>query len=205
MVRWWEYTLYAAFANPQTDWVRNVRLPMAVGVAVAGLLLADHPAASQQIVTYAARPAAAGFSIAARGHSFGPIEPYLVDAVKRSAYALTGGAIFMAVGLGFDRLNASQCGARSVCPARHTVQTGMSFAFLGAVTAGTGPQLSSNCSRSGRAILGIIGAAVGVSTAAAIADVRLLNADTFEPATFSTMSSGLLGLGVGTGVATAIC
>jgi hypothetical protein len=81
----------------------------------------------------------------------------------------------------------------------------MTFAFLGALSTATGPQLSSKCNRSGRAIFGILGAVVGVSAAGAIADVRLLNASTFDPATIRTMSTGLLGLGIGTGVVTAIC
>jgi len=111
----------------------------------------------------------------------------------------------MAVGLGFDQLNALQCSGTVVCSSRNTVQTGLSFAFLGAVSAATRPQLSSKCNRSGRAIFGILGALVGVSAASAIADVKLLNAGTFQPATFRTMSTGLLGLSIGTGVVTAIC
>ena len=110
----------------------------------------------------------------------------------------------MAVGLGVDQLNASQC-RRRACGSHNPVQTGMTFAFLGALSAGTSPQLSSKCNRSGRAILGIAGAVAGVSVAASIADVRLLDANTLDPATFRTMSAGLLGLSIGTGVVTAIC
>lgn len=111
----------------------------------------------------------------------------------------------MAIGLGFDKLNALQCTGATVCSSRNTVQTGLSFAFLGAVSAATRPQLSSKCNRSGRAIFGILGAVIGVSAASTIADVRLLNAGTLQPATFRTMSTGLLGLSIGAGVATAIC
>lgn len=138
------------------------------------------------------------------GWSFGPVKPHLVDAAKRTAYSFAGGAIFMALGLGVDQLNASQC-RRTACGSHNPVQTGLSFAFLGAVSAGTRPQLSSRCNRSGRAVFGILGAVVGAAAASAIADVRLLNAGTFEPATIRTMSAGLLGLSIGTGVVTAIC
>lgn len=156
------------------------------------------------MVKYAVRGAIAESGASAGGWSFGPAKPHLVDAAKRTAYGFTGGAIFMALGLGVDRVNASQC-RRTACGSRNPVQTGLAFAFLGAVSAGTRPQLSSKCNRSGRAIFGIVGAVVGVSAASAIADVRLLNASTFEPATFRTMSAGLLGLSIGTGVVTAIC
>lgn len=182
-----------------------MRLPIAVGVAVAGLLLAADAAASQAPAEYAADSGIVESGTAAVRWSFGPTKPHLVDAVKRTAYGFTGGAILMAIGLGFDQLNALQCTGTMVCSSRNTVQTGLSFAFLGAVSAATRPELSSKCKRSGRAIFGILGAVIGVSAASTIADVRLLNAGTLQPATFRTMSTGLLGLSIGAGVATAIC
>src|SRR6185436_1089138 len=119
------------------------------------------------------------------------IKPAAVDAVKRTGWATAMGTVLMAFGLGMDRLNRAQCGSNQICNG-NAVQAGASFAFLGALLGATGGQYHSNCSRSARAIFGIVGAVVGVSAASAIGDVRLLNANRMDPATIRTMSYALL-------------
>lgn len=176
------------------DPARNLKLLLAATLILSG------SAAAQRMTPYAAMPAARE-----RGWTFGPVKPHVRDATKRTAYGLVGGALFMAVGLGIDELNQAQCKGATACMGENPVQTGMSFAFLGTLLAATGPQWSSKCTRSGRAMLGILGAIVGSGAAGAIADVRLFNALRDDPASVRTMSAGLLGLGVGAGVATAIC
>jgi hypothetical protein len=137
---------------------------------------------------------------------FGPVKPHIEDATLRSLYGIGIGAAFMGLGLGINELNRSQCGVGTGgCFGGNPVQAGVGFAFLGSLLGATTPQLRSKCTRSGRAMLGIVGAAVGVTAAGAIMDVRLFNARTGDPATWRTMGTGLVGLGVGAGVATAIC
>lgn len=138
--------------------------------------------------------------------SFGPVKPHLQDATVRSAYGIGIGAAFMALGLGINQLNKAQCtGSNIGCFGSNPVQAGVGFAFLGTLIGSTSPQLRSKCTRSGRAMLGIAGAAIGATAAGAIMNVRLFDARTTDPATFRTMSTGLVGLGVGAGVVTAIC
>jgi hypothetical protein len=135
---------------------------------------------------------------------FGPVKPHLQDAGVRSVYAFAVGAAFMGLGLGIDGINKSNCGAVQ-CFDGNPVQAGVGFAFLGTLVGGTGPTLRSKCTRSGRAILGIAGAAIGATAAGAIMNVRLFNARNGDPATIRTMGTGLVGLSLGTGIATAIC
>ena len=165
-------------------------------------------AASQALTPYAVRSApvlnAPDAIAVGPGWTFGPTKPHLVDAVMRTGYGLVGGVIFMGFGLGIDRLNNAQCNKNTICPA-NPVQTGVSFAFLGALGGATGPKLSSKCGRSLRAIFGLIGEVIGVTVASKVAGVPMLTAQRGEPATFKTMSSALLGLSAGAGVASAIC
>ncbi len=135
---------------------------------------------------------------------FGPVKPHVQDAGLRSAYAFAAGAVFMGLGLGIDAINKSNCGAVQ-CFDGNPVQAGIGFAFLGTLMGGTGPTLHSKCTRSGRAILGIAGAAIGATTAGAIMNVRLFDARNGDPATIRTMGTGLIGMSLGTGIATAIC
>jgi hypothetical protein len=135
---------------------------------------------------------------------FGPVRPHVRDAAIRSGSALIGATLLMGIGLGFEQINEAACKG-SLCTAKNTVQTGVSFAFLGALAGAVGRQLNSKCNRSGRAVLGIVGAIAGAAIAGAIADVRLLNSSPGDPATFRTMGTGLLGLSLGAGIATAIC
>lgn len=135
---------------------------------------------------------------------FGPVKPHLQDAGLRSAYAFAAGAVFMGLGLGIDAINKSPCGAVQ-CFDGNPVQAGIGFAFLGTIVGGTGPTLRSKCTRSGRAILGIAGAAIGVTAAGAIMNVRLFDARDDDPATIRTMGTGLIGMSLGTGIVTAIC
>ena len=186
-----------------------MRSSIFVGLVVAGLALTAGSAVSQQMMPSAVRnaPAVAVPDALARGGpawAFGPTKPHLVDAVMRTGYGLVGGVLFMGLGLGIDKLNSAQCRANTICPG-NPVQTGVSFAFLGALGGATGPQLSSKCNRSIRAIFGLIGEVVGVTIASKVADVKMLTATAREPATFKTMGSALLGLASGAGVATAIC
>ena len=185
-----------------------------VCLAVAVHTLTAKSAASQQRVPSALRatpmsaPASksvnAPAALAGPGWTFGPTKPHLVDAVKRTGRGLVGGLIFMGFGLGIDKLNNAQCRANTICPG-NPVQTGVSFAFLGALGGATGPQLSSKCNRSVRAIFGLIGEVIGVTVASKVTGVPMLTAQRREPATFKTMGSALLGLSAGAGVASAIC
>lgn len=183
-----------------------MRPTAAIVVAVAGLMGAGS-ARAQETAASGMRLAPSGVT-SAMGRvtwSFGKPGPHIRDAGRRSLYGFVGGGIFMVIGLGVNALNASQCGARTICSMDNPVQAGIGFAFLGAVAGASGPQFSSKCTRSGRAILGIVGAAVGVTVAAAASGSPLMNAHSTDKATVKTMGTGLLGLGLGSGVVTAIC
>jgi hypothetical protein len=172
--------------------------------ALAGLtlLLVTGPLAAQSVRLDSRLVPPPPMAVAADRWSFGPVRPHLVDAAKRTGYAMLGGSALMGIGLLADQLAGGCDGA---CAARRTVQTGMTYAFVGAVAYGAGPMLKSKCNRAGRGLLGIAGAAVGVIVASAVIDVPLMGAGPEERATVGTMSSGLLGLSLGTGVFTAIC
>ena len=171
---------------------------------MVGLLLNADAVASQQMAPIAVTAFGNREASALARWKFGPAMPHIRDAVTRTGYGLAFATIFMGLGLGIDKLNNAQCARNAICNG-NPVQTGVSFAFLGAVTGATGPKLASQCTRSGRAILGIGGAVLGSWAAATIADVRLFNATQNDPATFRTMGSALLGMGAGAGIITAIC
>ena len=136
---------------------------------------------------------------------FGRMGPHVADAGKRTISALAISTLFMGFGLGIDRLNAAQCNSKSICSIHNPVQAGTGFAFLGALVGGVGPVLHTKCTRSGRALLGILGATIGISAASAISGERMLTAKNGDPATWKTMGSALAGLSLGTGIVTAIC
>lgn len=173
---------------------------------MAGCLAGQGRASAQSASASGIRNAVPLHATAARLQwSFGRPAPHVRDAARRTALGLGFGAIFMGFGLGIDRLNHAQCTGNAACFAGNPVQTGMSFAFLGSLAGASAPQFASKCTRSGRAILGIIGAVAGASIVASAADVRLFSARSTDPATFRTMGFGLLGISAGAGIVTAIC
>jgi hypothetical protein len=137
--------------------------------------------------------------------TFGPLWPHVEDAGKRTAYAVAFGALFMGAGLGIDKLNNSSCSGGAACFAGNPVQTGISFAFLGVLMGSSAPMLHSKCTRSGRAMLGIVGGILGTAVAGSIVDSKMFGAHRDEPATWKVMGGGLLGMSAGAGIATAIC
>lgn len=168
--------------------------------------LAQKTAASQAMEAYGIRSAeieSAGIGFGK--WSFGPLRPHVVDAGRRSVTSLMFSTIFMGLGLGIDRLNAAQCNSKTICSIHNPVQAGTGFAFLGALVGGVGREYHSKCTRAGRAMLGILGASIGISTASLITDARMLTARNGDPATWKVMGSALAGLSLGTGVVTAIC
>ncbi|HEX7939973.1 MAG TPA: hypothetical protein VF483_13375 [Gemmatimonadaceae bacterium] len=182
-----------------------MRSSMLACVVVAGVAIAA-PTEAQVLSQFALREGAlvspAG-PIA--GWTFGPAKPHAVDAMKRTGYGLAGGAAFMLLGLGVDKLNHLQCTSRTPCIGGNALQTGASFAFLGAVAVGSGPVLHSHCTRTGRAVLAIIGAWLGGVTASRMLGESIFSGAATGKATWKTMGSALGGLSVGTGVVTAIC
>jgi hypothetical protein len=137
--------------------------------------------------------------------TFGPVMPHVKDAALRTVYGLGVGAAFMGLGIGMDKLNQQQCAGGLGCFEGNPVQTGISFALLGVLFGGTGPTLHSKCTRSGRAMLGIVGGLIGTGVAGVIVDRKMFAARRGEPATFRVMGGGLLGMSAGAGIVTAIC
>lgn len=137
--------------------------------------------------------------------TFGPLWPHVEDAGKRTAFGIAGGAVFMMAGLGIDKLNSSTCSGGAACFNGNPVQTGISFAFLGVLFGSAPPQLHSKCTRSGRALLGMVGGIIGTSIAGNVVDSRMFGAHREERATWKTMGGGLLGMSLGAGIASSIC
>ena len=176
-----------------------------VGLVFASAL-ASRTAAAQAMEPVGFRSADMEYAGIGRNKwTFGPMGPHVADAGKRSIAALVYSTVFMGFGLGIDRLNAAQCSSRSICGLHNPVQAGTGFAFLGALVGGVGRDYHSKCTRSGRALLGVLGATVGISAASAIVNERMLTARPGDAATWKTMGSALAGLSLGTGIATAIC
>jgi hypothetical protein len=168
------------------------------------LVLASGPLAAQSI-DFDARLLPPPPSLTVARWTFGPVKPHIIDAGKRTVYAAAGGAALMGVGILLGRVNDCGGSGTSICAARRDVQAGMTWAFLGAVAMGSGPQLKSKCNRSARAVLSLFGAAIGVGVASEMLGIPLLRAGTLEPVTFKTMGTGLAGLSIGSGVFSAIC
>ena len=173
---------------------------------IVGFVVAAGTASAQQVAPSAVRsPVPSYASAAGLAWTFGPVKPHLSDAAVRTAWGLALGAAFMGAGLGIEALNHVQCRGTGTCFGGNPVQAGIGFAFLGTLVGTTAPVLHTKCTRPGRAMLGMLGAVLGATAASLIIDERLFNARTGDPATWRTMGSGLVGMGAGAGIATAIC
>jgi hypothetical protein len=161
----------------------------------------------RHLIVAALTVAASGAEAQRPRWTFGPLWPHVEDAGKRTALGFGLGAAFMGLGLGMERVSRMQCtgNGNGPCFTGNQVQAGIGWAFLGTLTGATNPLLHSKCTRSGRAVLAIVGAVVGTSVAGTIVDSKMFHAPRGEPATFRTMGSGLLGMSAGAGIAAAIC